>query len=249
MKFKLLLVILAVCSLRSYAQNVVTNEVLQRVFFIRYGDNAGSSFIVSIDNNDYLITAKHLFPNLKSKSLIDIDVTDNKGWHKLPCRLLTHQNPNIDIAVLDLMTHNQKENLFDLNSAGYFVSQECFFLGFPLGLKMDDKKGDMNHGFPLPFVKRGIVSSMMTDTATGTQIFLDGHNNPGFSGGPVAIINNSQNEKSKHRMKIIGVVTAYVNEDKSIKTPVGDIEMSNENSGIVLCYDIRHVYEIINFNK
>lgn len=74
-----------------------------------------------------------------------------------------------------------------------------------------------------------------------TQIFLDGHNNPGFSGGPVVITNH---ENGKTRMQIIGIVSAYLNEEKIIKTPLGDFKNS-ENSGIVLSYAFDHVFEII----
>ena len=75
-----------------------------------------------------------------------------------------------------------------------------------------------------------------------TQIFLDGHNNPGFSGGPV-VITNLGNE-SKHKMRIIGVISAYLNEEKVIKTPYGDFK-NRENSGIVVSYAFDHVFEII----
>ena len=99
----------------------------------------------------------------------------------------------------------------------------------------------------MPFVKKGIISSRAYNTTTGTQIFLDGHNNPGFSGGPVTIINNKLDSNSTHRMKIIGVISAYLKDNKIIKTPLGDI-VNPENSGIVLCYGIEQVYEIIKMN-
>lgn len=227
------------------AQNKVTNEILQSVFLIKYGNNTGTSFLVSIDSNDYLITAKHLFPNnIPFKAKIDVEIYNNKGWMKLNADLLFHRNANIDIAVLDLKTKDIKNMEFDIGCENSYLSQECFFLGFPFGLKMDDDAtGRLNKGFPIPFVKKAIISLFLSDTTMKmTQIFLDGHNNPGFSGGPVVITNSGNN--SKHKMRIIGVISAYLNEEKMIKTPYGDLK-NNENSGIILSYAFDHVFEII----
>jgi len=248
MKKFMIILFLIVGVVKVCAQSFVTNEILQSVFEIRFGEASGSCFIVSIENNDYLITAKHLFPNINTKTTINAEVLNNTGWHYFTCKLLIHSNPNIDVAVLDLGTHDRKENLFDLNSKGIAISQDCYFLGFPFGLKMDDKDGKMNSGYPLPFVKKGIISSFYNSSNTGFQIFLDGHNNPGFSGGPVVITNTINASDDLHRMKIIGVVSAYINENKVTKTPVGDFTNS-ENSGIVICYAINSVFEILKLNK
>jgi hypothetical protein len=225
---------------------MVSNEILQNVFLLKYEDKTGSCFLVSISNKDYLITAKHIFsPSVSTKSIVDIEIYRNDGWIKFNPYLLTHDNPNIDIAVLDLKSNNLKENLFDIESKDYYLSQDCYFLGFPFGLKMDDKDGKVNNGYPIPFVKKGIISCFISDSNKMTQIFLDGHNNPGFSGGPVVVENfGTQN---KHKMKIIGVVSAYLNEEKTINTPIGNFK-NNENSGIVLSYAVGHVYEIIEKN-
>jgi len=228
----------------TYAQNMVPNEILQSVFLIKYGSSTGTCFLVSIDSNDYLVTAKHIFPNtIPFKSKVDIEIYNNKGWMKFQPDLLFHTNTNIDIAVLDLKTNDFKNMAFDVGSKNYYLSQECFFLGFPFGLKMDDDAtGTINRGFPIPFVKKAIISLFVSDTTKMTQIFLDGHNNPGFSGGPV-VITNAVNE-NKHKMRIIGIISAYLNEEKVIKTPYGDLKNS-ENSGIVLSYAFDHVFEII----
>lgn len=226
------------------AQNILPNEILQKVFLIKVGGNTGSCFYVSVDSVDYLVTAKHLFPDKVShNSPVEIEILRNDGWLKFKPTLLTHLNTQIDIALLNMNSNELKANLFDLESKSYFVSQECFFVGFPFGLKMEDKEGKLNDGFPIPFVKKGIVSAFISDSSGMKKIFLDGHNNPGFSGGPVVVSNFDSG--SKHKMKIIGVVSAYLNENKTIKTPLGNF-INNENSGIVLSYATDHIYEIIN---
>jgi len=241
-KFIIFLIFIIV-SIKTTSQNIVPSEIFQSVFLLKHGGNLGTCFLVSINSNDYLITAKHLFLSTAiSKTSVDIELFRNDGWIKFNPVLLLHDNPNIDIAVLDLKTNVQKENLFDVESKGVYISQDCFFLGFPFGLKMDDKEGKLHNGFPIPFVKKGIISSITSDTTNMVQFFLDGHNNPGFSGGPVVVTNYGSG--NKHKMKVFGVVSAYFNEEKIIKTPIGDFK-NNENSGIVICYGIDPIFEIV----
>ena len=48
------------------------------------------------------------------------------------------------------------------------IGQEVFFLGFPYGL--GSELGELNDDFPLPFIKRAIVSAM--DDSNGSRIFF-----------------------------------------------------------------------------
>ena len=58
-KMPLLLVFLLALPLISFAQTeLVTSNVLHRVFLIKYGDKFGSSFTIDVDNRQYLISAK-----------------------------------------------------------------------------------------------------------------------------------------------------------------------------------------------
>lgn len=246
LKFKLTTFFLLLSSFAIEAQNLVPSEILTSVFFIRRGEVTGTCFLVSVDNNDYLVTAKHLFPKvLPDRATVDIEILKGNDWIKLKPIYLIHSNLDIDVAVLDLKSNDIKENHFDLGGNNkYYLSQECFFLGFPFGLKMDDNDGKLHSGFPIPFVKKALISSftIKSDPKGIIQIFLDGHNNPGFSGGPVVVMNYGN--ESKNKMTIIGVISAYLDEKKIIKTPLGDFN-NTENSGIVVSYGFDHVIEII----
>ncbi len=243
MKRPLTIIQILILSINLNAQNMVPSEILQKVFYLKYGNKTGTTFLVSIENKDFLITARHLFPDsLENNSSLEIEIFQSDKWLKMNCNLLLHENKSIDIAVLDIHSAAIKELNFDIGSKSYSLSQDCFFLGFPFGLKMDDESGNINRGFPIPFVKKGIISSFITNNLGVTQIFLDGHNNPGFSGGPVVITNYTND--TKHKMRIIGVVSAYLSEEKIIKTPIGNFE-NKENTGIVLTYAFNHVFEII----
>ena len=221
---------------------MITNNILSRVYLIKYNNSTGSCFKVTIKNKNYLITARHIFEsNIENGSKMKIEINRNSSWIEQSVTLLYHKNSNIDIAVLDPHIEDSTEMNVDLKETKYFLGQDCYFLGFPFGLKMDDKKDIFNQGFPSPFVKKGIISAVM-DEENCLQIFLDGHNNPGFSGGP-AIVENF-NKKTKNNLGIIGIVSAYLTDSKEIDTPFGKF-INTENSGIVVTYGFKYVYEIL----
>lgn len=60
-----------------------------------------------------------------------------------------------------------------------------YFLGFPFGKLFSDVKFEKaNERYSLPFVKKATWSAS-APAGDGAVIFLDGHNNHGFSGGPI----------------------------------------------------------------
>jgi len=223
--------------------NMVDKDVLQRVFEIKFGTGVGTCFLISVDSGDYLVTARHIFGSSPvHKSKIEFELLKEQKWIKSSAALMLNVNPKIDVAVLSLGTNDAKVNGFDIGGLGYFLSQDCYFLGFPYGLHPNNDIKP-NAGFPIPMIKKGIISSWTHENPDGLIIFLDGNNNPGFSGGPV-VVSNPVGQTPHSR--IIAVVTAYVNDpEKTIKTPIGDF-LTNENIGIVISYHISHAIEIIN---
>ena len=63
----------------------------------------------------------------------------------------------------------------------WFHSQTVAFLGFPFG--WDSGAESVNNGYPVPFIKAGIISAKADGPPR--RIYVDGHGNPGFSGGPL----------------------------------------------------------------
>jgi hypothetical protein len=98
-KVALLFVVLLVLPLMAIAQpELVTSNVLQRVFLIKYGDQFGSSFTIDVDNRQYLISAKHFLGELRESDCIEI--FHDSQWKKLEVRRIDLSNPKIDILVL-----------------------------------------------------------------------------------------------------------------------------------------------------
>lgn len=87
-----------------------------------------------------------------------------------------------DISVISIPSLKNGSVNVIAESANIFYGQDIYFLGFPYGLQSD--VGELNSNLPMPLVKKGIVSSFLFENPRKV-LLLDGHNNPGFSGGPV----------------------------------------------------------------
>jgi len=115
------------------------------------------------------------------------------------------------------------------------LAQDCFFLGFPFFDEIDYQPAGSDSGFPIAFVKKAIVSALDEN-----YIYLDGHNNPGFSGGPV-IFTNYQTKKQQ----ICGVISGYFPQKGEVETVhTKKIQIFAENSGIGLAISSKKIQEV-----
>jgi len=113
-----------------------------------------------------------------------------------------------------------------LEHKGLAWGQDVFFLGYPSG----DMWGSV------AFIKKAIVSA-----EEGIEIFLDGHNNGGFSGGPIIYQDQTSGD-----MKIAGVITNYLIE--TILVEHTDHKILNANVGIVVGHSINEAVKLIREN-
>ena len=74
-------------------------------------------------------------------------------------------------------------------------------------------------------------------------LLLDGHNNPGFSGGPVCFSTPTQD-----LMTIAGVISGYRYHKKAIIDENDNPQPHywKENTGIIYAYSIKHAVDIAN---
>ena len=123
---------------------------------------------------------------------------------------------------------------------------------------MNNNKTTMNNGFPFPLVKHGIFSALQRDSKDYTVMFLDGHNNPGFSGGPIIYVN-----AKTRKLTVAGVVSGYRYQDDNVTTrPKARVTSKNKtkrqsaeqemivrsNSGILIGYGIVNTIDAIKAN-
>jgi hypothetical protein len=196
----------------------VPTNVLFNVFQIKIGENLGTAFEMRVDGRVYLITAKHMVHDLKADGTPEkIEVRKFREleaileWKQVIVKIFACDDP-VDIAVLVpsevLRDFPPLEPMPDDMALG----QEGFFLGFPLGIA-SPTEGD-NAPFPMPFVKRGNLSSIRYDKQADIMYF-DGYNNHGFSGGPVVYQDHRYRDPSDPtgtKFYVAGVVTGFIPE-------------------------------------
>jgi len=156
----------------------------------------------------------------------------------MPARLIGHAAGDIDLAVLSVDRPLSPPDLpLEPAMKGMIFGQDAFFLGFPYNDLSRYAFG--RDGFPLPFVKKAILSCF-----DGGLMYLDGHNNPGFSGGPVVYVPAGERD-----FRVAGVVSGYRFEAKPVMSgPLATGLVHHENTGIVIAHSVDHAVDLIRAN-
>lgn len=209
-------------------------NILTRVLYVKVGTQAGSAFTIERNDKQYLITARHIVKDLPSKNAT-ILIYRNKTWEPLTGDLYFPNEESIDIALMPLTAPITET--FPIEAGGQVtLGENGYFLGFPWGLSTDAS------GYFIAFVKHISMSAIVRGQDPMTTVYyLDGFNNPGFSGGPVVFYNY---ETSK--WKVIAVVSGFRPEQayKRVKDSyVGTDTLVN--SGIVIAYPLARALEVI----
>lgn len=212
---------------------MVPSNILQRTFHISFNGQTGTAFTIDVADRQYLVTAAHVISGLKPSE--SITVMRHGGWHPLIITDVWTSPTGADVALLSFSRPLSPLHQITIGtSASFSLSQQIYFLGFPYGLHMD--AGQVNDNFPVPFVKTGVVSSF-SPVAGGSQIiYCDGHNNPGFSGGPIVTVSPN------HSVSVIGVVSGYrYNEDRVLLNGADTGLTYQANTGLIIGYGLKEV--------
>jgi hypothetical protein len=216
---------------------MIPTNVFNRVFHLQVGESAATGFAIDVDGKSYLVTARHFAQDVSDGT--EIRVHHDKQWKPLKVRVVGHAPGEIDISVLAppfRMTHPDLSLPADMG--GLIYGQDVFFLGYPYDSFGD--LGEFNFNYPMPFVKKAVVSCVEVASSGACRVFLDGHNNPGFSGGPVVF-----KESGGSSFKIASVISGY----QSVNEPVyqGETKLPityRYNTGIIISYGVRHAVEL-----
>lgn len=220
---------------------MITFNALSRTFHLRHGSQTATGFLIDVDAKQYLVTARHFVPEVIDFILLEL--FHDKSWKKILARLVGHAPGEIDITVLALPKRLVAvDYILTPSMGGIILGQEAFFLGFPYGLFGDH--GEFNSNYPMAFVKRATVSSLSVSEDGPAIIFLDGHNNPGFSGGPVLFKVQEQGE-----LKVAAVVSGYRFATAPIYQGEQEVPLTYRyNTGIVISYGLKHAVAIATGN-
>lgn len=224
----------------TYGQDYLSSRELANTFKIKFDKHSGTTFLIDFNNENYYVTARHLFPKQKANDTVEIELVHNSISKTIKGILLFHKKAQIDIAVIKPINKAPLIKAFSLENRPMTIGDNGFFLGYPLDLHTIGAN-DINNGFPLALVKRANLSGtrVMDDIVVH---LLDGHNNPGFSGGPIVF--KDRTKPSDHIWYLAGVVVAYYNQNK--QTNFGSSILNyDENSGIIVSYGTRHIIEIV----
>lgn len=219
---------------------MITANVIQRTFQLKCGEDIGTCFTIDVDNMQYLCTAKHCLANFRGNS---IELFHEEQWKTLEVELVGFGSNDTDICVLSPKIQLSPTHPLPPTIAGMAIGQDAYFLGFPYGLQIE--AGNLNRLFPFPLVKRATVSGINFEEQK--IILLDGHNNPGFSGGPVVF---AKPGSAENEISVAGIISSYRFEP----TPVLDENDKKTslkvrtNTGIVHSYAINHALDAIKEN-
>ena len=214
---------------------MITANVIHRVFRIRWNDSQGSGFTLDIEGRQYLVTARHVLKGFQGDA--NIDVFSNGVWMPLSAQLVGHAPGDVDITVLApgrRLTPEELPMRPMSPGAGIGYGQDVYFLGFPYDFLGKYIFGP--DGYPMPFVKKATVSLFH-----GAVFFLDGHNNPGFSGGPVVFT-----EPGTRDYKVAAVISGYQAVQESVYAGANKTPLTyHYNTGIIVTHAIKGALELI----
>ncbi len=218
---------------------MITNDIMERVFFIKNTQDTASCFGISISWRTFYVTAKHFIESKKTEWWIDIFHED--VWKRMELRNLKH-SPNSDISTFTLDWQIDVHPI-PTTSNWLIYSQYVYFLWFPYGYHMYHK--ELNRAFPMPLVKWGIISWMFM-LRNWAPFFIDGHNNQWFSGWPVVFRN-----ELTWVLQIAGVISGVIEEKERIKEYKDWLSFQNADlyielsSWIITAYSIDNAIDLI----
>jgi hypothetical protein len=229
---------------------MITINALSRTFWIKFGTNTGTCFVIDVDKKQYLVTAQHIVKGIQKSGRIEI--FRNSQWDFLDVvlvgkcgdddRLPIHggEGKEVDIAVFTPTVQLAASDfLLTPSSERLTFGQDVFLLGFPKGLYTPAGN------FAVPFIKTAIVSCK---PGAEEPWYLDGLNLLGFSGGPVVFATPGTTE-----LKVAAVISGLMREDDPIlskKSHGSSYEdmIYRRNTGITIAFDIRYALKLIQEN-
>lgn len=224
--------------------SVVPVQCWMRTFKVEFAGGSASCFVVTHRDRQWLITAKHVVDAAVKNGANTLELTGENGLSvelKAPMEFVPLVGDGPDIAVFSIGDHKiVRDDLQLVPSADSLaLSQEVFFLGYPM-------PGTLPLSGRLPAVRRGIVSQRAVFNGVVAWI-IDGHNLPGFSGGPLVFASHGGVGSNWH---VLGVVSAYVQHRIAVEIAGGAVHGNSgltvpSNAGLVVVYDIKHAVDAI----
>ncbi len=220
---------------------MIPDNVLQRTFCMQYRDETATCFTLDLYRKQYIVTVRHALPDVGEA--VTIEIQHDMQWKPLVCRVVGSAAGEVDISVLAPSHAISPSLTLEPNAKNICLGQDAYFLGFPYGLQ--SLVGETNADFPFPLVKRACVSMLALSQGEPRYLLLDGHNNPGFSGGPVIYSPNGNSQSTMVAAVISGYRYAW--DHVFVDNRETDM-MIRYNTGIITAYSIDYAIQLIRAN-
>ena len=217
---------------------MITTNILRRVFRICHNGKTATCYTIEKGKYQYLISASHIFNG--STEINEILIYHDEKWKKLSVQLIFNSAQAGDTIIFKLPHDiSPRFSIASFGPKGVLLGTWSYFLGFPYDFMTPS--GDINNKFPLPLIKAALISSCNSIEHGISTILLDGHNNAGFSGGPV--IWNPHN--APQETFIIGTISSYFSENPITSVTQEKVDLFEVNAGIIKAYWINDLFEIL----
>ena len=175
-------------------------EMLSRTVYIKAGEVMGSAFTIDYQGKMYLVTARHVIASLPMRDAI-IQIRQQGEWKNYyTIKTIFPSSDAVDIAVFETNEKVQQPyRVMTMSDGNIGLGDRVWFFGYPWGIETHFVGGKI-----APFIKCGTLSGIDLANAQAVVLYVDGFNNPGFSGGPIVIW-----DLSKRVYRIIGVIKGY----------------------------------------
>lgn len=227
-------------------QTFVTNDILECTFKIQTDTQSGTGFLIGRPDSNFMITARHLFrKSYKNGDKIVYWVYGKDSWEAFDGTLLLHKNPKVDIAIIKPDSIGKWNPTLNSNLPAMFLGEDAIFLGFPYDIIPSRKMADVELYYPYPIFKKAMNCENVESDSIIYYLF-EGHNNSGFSGGPILLKSWKQKPLPTYN-RLIAVVHGFYPGALTLDTDKGKMIFA-ENSGIMLGVPAFYITEIFEQN-
>lgn len=216
-------------------------EMLYRTLRIKLGNEQGTAFSIECDGRMYIVTARHVVAGVARQGAV-LQIWQEEQWKNYQTvRTIFPSSDEVDIAIFETNEKVEKHyKVLTMSGSDSGLGHQVWFFGYPWGIATHFTNGKM-----AAFVKQGLVSAIDATKPDAVVLYVDGANNPGFSGGPIVFWN-----PSTRAYEIIGVIMGY--KEDSAKAMINGQQVETNilvNSGILVGYSIDHALKAIEENQ
>jgi S1-C subfamily serine protease len=228
-------------AVQCFAQDAVPTEILLRTQFIKGPSEEGTAFTVDYKGKVYIVTARHVVAGVPMQNATIQEWRDGEWKDYRTVKTIYPSSSDVDIAIFETTeTVDKPFSISAYSDTGATFGQQVWFLGYPFGIFTHGATGD-NTSLVAPFIKRGTMSAIDATNRDAVVLYIDGFNNPGFSGGPIVFW-----DFTKRTYEILGVVQGY--REDAAKVLINGRHVDTQilvNTGILVAYDIRPAMKAI----